>query len=572
MGGGDMSKELVEQQMRRILASGEPETMCVSGAWGVGKTFLWSHVLRTAKQAKKIKLDGYSYVSLFGISNLDQLKQAIFENRTPTSQIGKPITPLSIEQNFRLYSAPLLKLAEDMPWVGNIAKTATPLLTMSISKQIVCIDDLERKGDDLAIRDVLGFATFLKEQRDCQVILLTNYDDLEGDDKAQYDQYQEKVFDRVLTFAPSAEYCADIALPDDKTGMRERVIKLGISNIRIINKIRRLVGEVQPVLADFHPDVFDSAVHTLVLAGWMKYTKGAPAFSFLTERHSMMVSRVVGKGEDIDPELIRWNDAIDAYRFGEPDALDRALIDATNNGFLDEGAIKTAADALHRDARISEGNKKRSDAWRKFHGSFKDNGDEVIKAFIDSYGSQTENVGAASLNHVLVLLRALNRNSEADKLIEKYVAAHVGNPRAFDLTVQQEYGETISDAKLLSALKTQFASTTSKADPIAAIKRIGRDQAYNKADVEAARQVSTQQLLSELENADDDELKNFIKACRHIASTHAYGIMPRSVGDRLNEALVILGKRSAINKLRVLKLGVDPDNPPKAQGDTKIDQ
>jgi len=562
-----LSKELVEQQMRRFLESGEPETMCVSGAWGVGKTFLWSHVLRTAKKAKKIKLDGYSYVSLFGISDLEQLKHAIFENRTPKEQIGEPITPLSIEQNFRRYSAPLLKLAEELPWIGSAAKNAAPLLTMSISKQIVCIDDLERRGEGLTIRDVLGFATFLKEQRACQVIVLTNYSDLQGEDKDQYDQYQEKVFDRTLTFAPDAAYCADIALPDDKTGMRDRVIQLGISNIRIINKIRKLVHEVQPVLASFHPSVFDSAVHTLVLAGWMKYTKGAPPFSFLTNRHTIGISRAIGKDANIDPKLIQWNDTIDAYRFGEPDALDRALISAIDNGFLDEDAIKTAAEALHRDAKVADGNEKRRNAWRKFHGSFKNDGDEVVKAFVDAYGSQTENVGAAGLDHVLKLLRALGRNDEADQLIDKYVAAHAGNPRAFDLTVQREFGEAITDSKLLAALQTQFENTTGTADPVAAIKRIERDHGFNKSDLEVARQVTTAQLLVALETAEDNELKNFIKECRQLANTSAYGIIPRGIVDRLNEALVILAKRNDMNDLRVRKLGIDRDNPPAAQGD-----
>jgi hypothetical protein len=37
-----VSITFVEKEIRRFLSSDEPEVICVSGQWGVGKTFAWN--------------------------------------------------------------------------------------------------------------------------------------------------------------------------------------------------------------------------------------------------------------------------------------------------------------------------------------------------------------------------------------------------------------------------------------------------------------------------------------------------------------------------------------------------
>ena len=53
----------------------------MTGQWGVGKTFAWNkYPFQNAQMQGQIGLKRYSYVSLFGINSLDDLKYAIFEN------------------------------------------------------------------------------------------------------------------------------------------------------------------------------------------------------------------------------------------------------------------------------------------------------------------------------------------------------------------------------------------------------------------------------------------------------------------------------------------------------------
>src|ERR1700739_1746213 len=82
-----VSLELIQNEIRRFLSTAEPEVICISGHWGVGKTFAWNRFLRDASQ-KGIALKRYSYVSLFGVNSLEEFKYSIFENSVKSSEIG----------------------------------------------------------------------------------------------------------------------------------------------------------------------------------------------------------------------------------------------------------------------------------------------------------------------------------------------------------------------------------------------------------------------------------------------------------------------------------------------------
>jgi Cdc6-like AAA superfamily ATPase len=75
-----MSIKLVTDEITKFISREDPEVLCIRGKWGVGKTYAWKERLREAQQNNNIGLQRYSYVSLFGINSLDELKSAIFEN------------------------------------------------------------------------------------------------------------------------------------------------------------------------------------------------------------------------------------------------------------------------------------------------------------------------------------------------------------------------------------------------------------------------------------------------------------------------------------------------------------
>jgi Cdc6-like AAA superfamily ATPase len=74
------SVEVTKDEIARFLKGNEPAVLCVTGEWGVGKTYLWRSVLDDLRKSNGLSLARYSYVSLFGLNSLDDVRASLFEN------------------------------------------------------------------------------------------------------------------------------------------------------------------------------------------------------------------------------------------------------------------------------------------------------------------------------------------------------------------------------------------------------------------------------------------------------------------------------------------------------------
>jgi Cdc6-like AAA superfamily ATPase len=151
------SVEVTKAEIARFLGGSEPAVLCVTGEWGVGKTFLWRSVLDDLRNSKGLSLTRYSYVSLFGLNSLDDVKSSMFENMewldqdaTNFAQRGK-----AGAKALATRAKKLSELAGALPWVGQAFTKARSLYFSLIQNQIVCIDDLERRSKNLELKDVL---------------------------------------------------------------------------------------------------------------------------------------------------------------------------------------------------------------------------------------------------------------------------------------------------------------------------------------------------------------------------------------------------------------------------------
>lgn len=289
-----MSIALVRNEIARFLASREPEVLCLRGKWGVGKTFTWKAFLKSASTtAGGIALPRYSYVSLFGIDSVDQLKYAIFENLRESRNVDIEPNVESIRRNAAAVGEQVGRQAfpKVLALFGGTGKElATALQSLgylSITETLVFIDDLERRGRGLHMRDVLGVIAQLRDQKHCKAVLILNDDGLDDADKEEFNSLNEKVIDESIEFSPAASESAQIAIDGSnpvQVLLREAVTNLGISNIRIIKKIERSVLRIAPRLEDLHQGVLRQAVQSLALLTWSRFGEGAPSEQFLLDK------------------------------------------------------------------------------------------------------------------------------------------------------------------------------------------------------------------------------------------------------------------------------------------------
>ena len=72
----------IELTLKYLLTRHDPFICLIKGQWGVGKTYFVREFI--TKNSSEIAKLNFSYVSLFGISSIDELVQAIFVNSVST--------------------------------------------------------------------------------------------------------------------------------------------------------------------------------------------------------------------------------------------------------------------------------------------------------------------------------------------------------------------------------------------------------------------------------------------------------------------------------------------------------
>jgi len=434
-----MSIEVIKAQIDKFLESDAPEVIAIKGAWGVGKTYSWKKYLNEAKLRDRIKLNRYSYVSMFGVNSLESFKYAIFENVVSKNLIGTEPSVDTFKKNTSDLLESMSRKSFDFFRSSPLLKSFTPAIDslsfLSLNGTLICIDDLERKGGNLTIKDVLGLISMLKEQKKCKIALLLN-DNEEGMD--DYEKYREKVIDIELEFAPTATECASIAYEGKGyiyETLAELTKKLDIRNIRVLKKIERLINLAMPYLDGYEQDIKYQLINSLTLFSWCYYgsSNGAPTLDFVTNIGYSLFGIGDDKKKDTE-EHIRWKAILREYGYSNTDDLDLVLANAVRTGYFVEDTLKQEATKNNGLVIASKTQQSFSDTWHLYHDTFENNQNEVINALYDSFKLNARYITPVNLNGTVTLFRELGETKKCSELIDFYISLRKEEKELFDLS------------------------------------------------------------------------------------------------------------------------------------------
>ena len=431
----------------------------------------------------------------------------------------------------------------------------------AIRNQIVCIDDLERRGS-ISVKDVLGLISYLREQRACKVVLLLNRTQLDEPGKKEFDDFFEKVIDTQLVFEPTSAEAVAIALDgsDELSKLiREYCEKLDIANIRVIKKIERLVWMLdEPVLSNCGSEIRRQIIQSMVLLAWRKLDVGAnpPTISYLHredyDRYLKNSDDEFGEMSDSNPEHQRWDVILEGYGWGSMDELDEALLNFVETSVLDADAIVEKAKVVA--ARLSERKQMAAldQSWRPLHSSFNDN--EVCKSIIEGVKNNFAMVSRPNLDVAVCILRELGRAKDADDLIDLAVRKTKPEFWSYDDPFHRQVKDSRIKLLVQDARKAVGSVFDFREYLLSAAKTLDRDQLAQLAAV----QVETYQLLFEASTG--DELNNYVYAAFEYRKIgNATDDMKRVVAQA-EEALRRIAKKSKLNEIRVRKYNVTLDS------------
>ena len=559
-----MSLKIIESQIEKFLISKTAEVMVIKGKWGVGKTYSWKNFLLDAKKKKKIGLEKYSYVSLFGINSLESFKFGIFENLID-------IKDLPDETNYgnRKGKNPGINISQ---WKDSIAlvtklpvlKKYIPanlesLLFSTINSSLICIDDLERAGENIKVKEVLGLMTVLKEQKACKVLLLLN-DEEEG--LKDYYKYKEKVVDLELRFDLTPEESANIAFINPANEFkikRERAQELKIINIRALKKIEYFVERVIPLLKEYEEEVTNHVIHSLTLLTWCYYCSndGAPSLEFIT---SLSYRNYLGLGKDSEvvDEKSEWMSILRSYNYTSFDSIDRVLAEFVQTGFINEEDFIHEASAMNNEILSVKGRNSFHDSWKPYHNSFNDNESEVVDSLYKSLKENILTISWRDLNGVVTIFRELENDSKASELIDFYIEKRKGENGIFNINEDLMPSDRSIDEEIVEKFSSAYAESVLVENASKVLKRLSTTNDWNESDVAVLENTSVEDYYQLFKSEVGDHLASYINRCLEFGRYgNANNKRYLEIANRARKALIKIGSENRLNKVRVKKFGVN---------------
>ncbi|SBS26487.1 hypothetical protein MSP8886_00618 [Marinomonas spartinae] len=543
-----MSVDLVKEQIRKFLSTDNPEVLAIKGCWGVGKTYSWEENIRALKDECKLK--SYSYVSLFGINSIAELKQMTFLNAIDTKSIGD--TP-----NIKSYSKKLASLIGDtkIPFIGKYVGGTSSIISsvsqLAMNKTIICFDDLERHSKGITIKDFMGLVSFFKEQKDCKIVLLLNED--AGDETFEdYKKYKEKIVDRQLHFEPTAEQCFDIMITDDfelKGFIRDCCIGLDIKNKRVIKKIVEHTKEFLALVTTFDESIKKQVIHSTIVLSWCYYCHGAdenriPEFAFVNRLGSREKNDELGWNEETTE---RWNLTLNQYGYRYTDEIDAAVARGIEQGFLDAEKLLPLCTQKQQEVEIQRTSKNWNHAWNLFHDSFSNNEDEIALAFEAGMKDIAPNASAAQYSQGVKLLREIGYAKIADELTELFIESNKENPEALDV---DNSPFEVKDSHFSERLRESYLEL--KPEPtVEEILELRRGtQSYNVPEAEILARLTVDEMYNLFMGFKGKDLKDYIRVFLLIANSN------EDLAEKVQQALDRISSTSNLNKARMGKFRV----------------
>lgn len=417
----------IEKTVKDVLSSPVSEVLSIKGAWGVGKTYWWKSKFRSL--IKPGRFDRYSYVSLFGVENLKDLEFKIFqeavalEGTKVQQKSNKYISRLvpKISECFRRR----FKTVEEIEVVKKYLPDLKAIALSKVNNYLICLDDFERKGKELGSDKVMGLISYLKEEKDCTVVLILNEDEIdkmEDGDKNYYYKYKEKVIGVEVKFEMIPEDAAMIALSTRimKEYITKYVCKIGVTNIRIIQKIDRISGLLEPCLNGYDHIVIDAIARTTVILCWSYYTKDleVPNFEFILRFYT---EKTYFSYKGLSVEEKEWCEKIDACGVDSLNEVDFEIVKILRKGIFDE---KTFSESLEKTKYVVDARRRKEDLFTAidtFWNCLECNQEEALELLFRKFGDALPVLEMNDLESVVYIYQVLEQEDMVEKCINKYL-------------------------------------------------------------------------------------------------------------------------------------------------------
>ena len=269
--------DLLESVLDYVRSDYTDYAIMINGEWGAGKTYFWNSQIK--RKIESLILNGKKYktiyMSLYGISNLEEISKKIF---IETTQL--------MDKNLRKYMA-----THNQTAIPEYAKTSLDMANFfgvssngekmdydeffSVQDKVLCFDDLERANVDVI--DILGYINNFVEHDHIKTIIICNEKELAT--KMKSENLEMKTFIATYLLDKQGELNNnDIPMVEKIKDRIEKVFERTNDYERIKEK---LIGET----FEYAPK-FDYIINGIL----MRYESNSSLVKFLRENSSLIMT------------------------------------------------------------------------------------------------------------------------------------------------------------------------------------------------------------------------------------------------------------------------------------------
>ena len=270
-------EDLVESILDYVRADYTDYAIMINGEWGSGKTYFWNNKVRNKIESLRLNGKQYTtiYMSLYGISNLEDISKKIF---IETTQLMDKNLKRYMYAHNQLTIPEYAKTGLDMANFFGVTKNGDRVdyeQFFTTDDKVLCFDDLERANVDVI--DILGYINNFVEHDHIKTIIICNEKELSN--KLKSSNLEMKTF--IATYLLDKE--GDLSKTDKP--MVEKIrdkIEYVFDKANDYERIKeKLIGETFEYVPEF-AYIIDGLL--------MRYSKDEDLLRFLKENSQLLVS------------------------------------------------------------------------------------------------------------------------------------------------------------------------------------------------------------------------------------------------------------------------------------------
>lgn len=561
----------IENVLDSFVSSKEPGAIVLRGPWGVGKTYFWQHQIAAHLLSKPWE-KRYSYVSLFGLNSLSELKVALAvatEEFDRDARNAKRLSQWWTKWFWQAWRWTSDVLPAVLRTGAGLSKLFDKVGFYLVRGRIICFDDIERHGNGLDLKDFLGLVSYLTEQRNCRVVVILNSGQL-GSEQEVWDQHREKVFHGEIKFEPSLSQTIELGLADDADEQWYPFLyaafeELAVSNIRLVARAARFM-HLAMATTNGEPIRDQTAASIARVVAMLVYSihgrgAGGPPLERVLKRDLLNTAYGAKDGDQRTTQQIDWDRVITGYGLHLYRSMDHALLAMVEAGYPDEETLGAAIREVECNADMQSRKEAWHNAWRLYHDTVAENGDAIVEAFEKTWPGVSDTEHASNLQSTARLLRMLGRPDLATKFIDEWVRQRSAG-RFNELDDRELHlFRKIEDPELLAAVARASAQAHLNLDVQTAFGMMRESHGFPQAAIQALGEATVEDLVEVVDATVGEDLSPTIRRIVELGSTHGNPAWV-SASQKMLEACRLIAARSPLAADRMMNwVGVDARGP-----------